>query len=194
MLHACEGRIIAPITFSKTLAGVLPESPLKSPARWCFLQRASPPSSELNQKLTFSDSNYEPGGRCWRRPKTEPARQRRNAPATITESPIAARLPGLLGWLSATSAAVSELAQVGVGANRRGKLLPAPINQAPIDSNHPSATPVRRRLRLTPSRPNSAGPINANAPGTGTGLAPTSPVRTAQPNIFVILRSLYWAP
>jgi hypothetical protein len=81
-----------------------------------------------------------------------------------------------------------------VGANRRGKLLPAPINQAPIDSNHPSATPVRRRLRLTPSRPNSAGPINANAPGTGTGLAPTSPVRTAQPNIFVILRSLYWAP
>ena len=57
---------------------------------------------------------------CWRRPKTEPARQRRTAPATITESPIAARLPGLLGWLSATSAAVSELAQVGVGANRCG--------------------------------------------------------------------------
>ena len=121
-LHRHRRKAVPP----KTHAGVLPESLLKSPARWCILQRASPPSLFIKQLLGFPDSNYELGGRCWRRPKTEPARQRRTAPATITESPIAAQLPGLLGWLSATSAAVSELAQVGVGANRRGSFFLPP--------------------------------------------------------------------
>ena len=59
-------------------------------------------------------------------------------------NPQARHGPGLYGWLSVISAAVSELAQIAVGANRRDSSLQN--KQATGRTGHPGTRATQRQL------------------------------------------------
>ena len=59
---------------------------------------------------------------CWRRPRIEPWCRRHNEPAIKTETLAPARRLSPPRWLTEGAADTSEMAQFGVGGNRRARI------------------------------------------------------------------------